>query len=93
MWATHAPPVVDKNSGERRRRASSSFPCPSSPAHVPSLGLPFPPTPPLSPPARTFGSDVALAVIVVGRTLSLGGDDMAAGMRAVTQKGGVVDVG
>ena len=82
------PPLVDKNSEERRRRASLSFPFPSSPAHVPSLGLPFPPTSPLSPAARTFGSDMALAVVVVGWTLSSGGDEVVVRMRAVMQKEG-----
>ena len=82
------PPIVNKNSGERWRRALSSFPSPSSPAHVPSLGLPFPPTPPLSPPVCTFGSDMALAVIVIGWTLSSGVMTWRSGCGRWHRKGG-----
>jgi hypothetical protein len=49
---------------------SSQSPCPSSPPRIPSLCLLIRPTAPL-PPAGTFGSDVALVVIVVQR---VGGD-------------------
>jgi hypothetical protein len=78
------PPVVDKNSGERRRRRRSPAP-PPLPVSPPFACVP-------SHPSSVASLLVPLAVTwhwgLGSLSLSLAGDDVAAGMWAVMGKGG-----